>query len=136
MKIEAVDAMSQLVEGYRASLADNGHFIASEYNKTAGANIFVFDDDADALVLNKEALATLPHFRVEWDIGYWGGDYYGVGQFVLIPVALVYVFNSPEEAFEKFTGNSRSHIIHYTLDEEFFPDGMEFVPAARKQRPT
>lgn len=127
MKIEAEDAITQLVEGYRASLDDDGDFIASEYNKTAGADIFVFNDDTDTLVLNKEALADLPHFRVEWDIGYWGGDYHGVGQFAFIPVALTYVFDSPEEAFEKFTGNSRSHMIHYTLDEEFSPDGTDFL---------
>ena len=150
MKIEANDAIAQLVEGYHAALDDDGDFIASEYNKMAEADIFVFDDDTDTLVLNNEALATLPHFRVEWDIDYWGGssdkrssnrrrwlqyhklscrrgDYHGVGQFVFIPVALTYVFNSVEEVFEKFTGTNRIHIIDWTLDKEFFPDGTIFA---------
>lgn len=139
MKIEANGAIAQLVKGYQASLEDDGDFIASEYNKLAGADIFVFDEDTDTLVLNKEALVVLPHFRVEWDIGYCGDSarthraraemaFCGVnpGQFVFVPIALISVFNTPEEAFEKFTGISKTHIIHYALDEEFFLDGTGY----------
>ena len=127
MKIETLEAVKQLVDGYQAELKSNGHFVACEYNKIAGENIFVYDDNTDTLVLNEEVLRKVPHYRVEWDIGYWGGDYHGVGNFAYIPAALVYVFGSVEEAFEKFTGNSQAHIINYTTDEEFRSDGTEII---------
>ena len=70
----------------------------------------------------------LPHIRVEYDIDYFGGDYAKIGKFAFIPEALCpAVYNTVEEAFEACTGIPRQHVIHYSSDERFFPDGTEWM---------
>jgi hypothetical protein len=71
------------------------------------------------------------HIRVEYDPLYIGGDYNGVGRFVLIPLSLVddYAKADPdgddgvELAFTKITKQDCTHIVHYTLDELYNQDG-------------
>lgn len=64
------------------------------------------------------------HIRVEFDRNYFGGDYRGVGEFVLIPVGEISIgANGVKRAFEKRTGLPRQNIIHYTMDERFDADG-------------
>jgi hypothetical protein len=63
------------------------------------------------------------YFRVEFDPGYYGGDYRGTGSFALIPASLVKKVNSVESAFLKHTGFDPQHIIHYSLDERYDKNG-------------
>lgn len=126
MRIDAKEAIAKIVEGYRASLEDGGDFIESEFNSQCGADLFEYDDEGDELVL-REDLEDHPHYRIEYDPDYWGGDYNGVGQFAFIPEGLEFALNSVEEAFEKVTGVDRQHIVHYSTDERFRPDGVEWV---------
>jgi hypothetical protein len=64
------------------------------------------------------------HIQVEYDRNYFGGDYCGVGEFVLIPVDEIPTgANGVKQAFEKRTGLPRQNIIHYTMDERFDADG-------------
>lgn len=73
----------------------------------------------------------VPCVQVEYDSAFWGGDYDGVGKFVLIPLSLIgeYAMQSPdgndgvELAFTKITTLDSVHIIHYTLDELYDQDG-------------
>ncbi len=68
--------------------------------------------------------------RVEYDPKYHGGDYEGVGQFVLVPMSLVKrfkdrrSFGSVEQAFQAQTGLCAKHIVHYTTDELYGEDGQ------------
>lgn len=125
MRLDARETIDKLVEGYRASLEDGGDFIESEFNSQCGADLFEYDHEADELVL-REDLENHPHYRVEYDLDYWGGDYHKVGQFAFIPEGMEFALNSVEEAFEKLTGIDRQHIIQYSIFERFRPDGMEF----------
>lgn len=62
--------------------------------------------------------------RVEYDLDFRGGDYNKVGQFAYIPVDDIgHAPDAVEAAFEKLTGHSRIHIIHYTPDETFDENG-------------
>jgi hypothetical protein len=127
MRLNAQDQIDRLVEGYRAALEDDGGFIASEVNSNAGADIFEYDDETDELVI-AEGVDQLPHIRVEYDLEYFGGDYNKIGKFEFIPEALYpFVYNTVEEAFEAYTGIPKQHVIHYSSDERFFPDGTEWV---------
>lgn len=126
MRLDAKEAIAKIVEGYRASLEDGGDFIESEFNSQCGADLFEYDDEADELVL-REDLQDHPHYRIEYDPNYWGGDYNGIGQFAFIPEGLEFALGSIEEAFEKVTGVDRQHIVHYSTDERFRPDGMEWI---------
>lgn len=66
------------------------------------------------------------HIKVEFDLNYSGGEYSGVGATVLIPVSNLALDEKDwnvEAAFEKQTGYSRIHIIHYTLDDIFDEKG-------------
>jgi hypothetical protein len=54
--------------------------------------------------------------KFEYDINFYGGDYNDVGEFVLINWNLIDEFGH-ELAFEKATGLSRVHIIHYIINE-------------------
>jgi hypothetical protein len=60
--------------------------------------------------------------RFEYDMAYSGGDYSGVGNFALVPLALCYKLGS-EAAFQQHTGIDPVHIIHYTLDELYDSEG-------------
>lgn len=71
------------------------------------------------------------HIRVEYDPLYTGGNYEGIGQFVLIPLSLVKEFanqdpdgdDGVELAFTKQTHMDSMHIVNYTLDEHYNQDG-------------
>lgn len=127
MRLNAQDQIEKLVAGYRASLEDDGGFIASEMNSQAGMDIFDYDDETDELVV-AEGVDQLPHIRVEYDTEYFGGDYNRVGQFAFIPEGLYpFVYETVEEAFEAYTGINRQHVVHYSSDERFFPDGTEWI---------
>jgi hypothetical protein len=85
-------------------------------------------------VLNERQL----HLRVEYDPLYTGGDYNGVGKFVLIPLSLIEEFakqdpdgdDGVELAFTKVTKLDCMHIVHYTLDEQYNQDGELIEHAA------
>ena len=66
-----------------------------------------------------------PHFQVEYDSNYYGGDYDKVGKFVYIPMDLIDVYGSPERAFEKVTGKDSVHIVNFTIDEIYDSEGNE-----------
>ena len=61
--------------------------------------------------------------RVEFDLNYGGGNYSGVGTFVLIPWSVIRSSESVEAAFTKHTGHDPAHIIHYTSDEVYDAKG-------------
>ena len=127
MRLDAAEQAEKLVAGYRASLEDDGGFIASEMNSQAGMDIFDYDDETDEIVI-AEGVEKFPHIRVEYDTEYYGGDYNKVGQFAFIPEGLYpFVYPTVEEAFEAYTGINRQHVIHYSSDERFFPDGTEWI---------
>ena len=65
----------------------------------------------------------MKYFQVEFDNSFHGGDYAGVGEFVLVPFDLLESEGSPERAFTRFTGKDSRHIVHYTLDEVYDRDG-------------
>lgn len=58
------------------------------------------------------------YIEVEYDKEYYGGDYNGVGDFILVPYK-----KNIEREFEKLTGLNRKHIIHYSCDELYNKDG-------------
>jgi hypothetical protein len=66
----------------------------------------------------------IPHFQVEFDLNFHGGDYDEVGDFAYVPVGLVAKMGM-EKAFQEFTGHDPVHIIHYTEDELFDSEGVE-----------
>ena len=62
--------------------------------------------------------------RVEYDLAIFGGDYKGVGNFAHIPLHDIGDGeDAVETAFEKHTGHSRQHIIHYSPDETYDEGG-------------
>jgi hypothetical protein len=130
MRLNPQEHIDKLVEGYRAALEDDGGFIASEMNSNAGMNLFDYDPDTDEIVI-ADGVDQLPHIRVEYDTNYFGGDYNGIGKFEFIPEGLSpFVFDTVKEAFEAYTGIPRQHVIHYSSDETFFPDGSEWIDPA------
>lgn len=101
-----------------------------------------FDDDggvSEAYALECEkgqeiGRRVLPCVRVEYDPAFWGGDFDGVGQFVLIPLRDVVAFamvtsrnDAVEKAFRKLTNQDSVHIIHYSLDELYDQCGEPFL---------
>lgn len=89
-------------------------------------------------VSNEEAgvCQTVPCVKVEYDTTYTGGDYNGVGSFVYIPEELIEAslaelsMIGPHDyedalhlAFRKQTHLDSMHIVHYTSDEAYTPDG-------------
>lgn len=66
-----------------------------------------------------------PHIRFEYDLGFTGGEYSGVGNFAHVPLSLADE-TSPEEAFERHTGYGRIHIIHYSPDELYTAGGERY----------
>ena len=75
--------------------------------------------------IDREESKNKPHFQVEYDLNYYGGDYDKVGKFVYIPKDLIDVYGSPERAFEKVTGKDSCHIVHFSLDEIYDSEGNE-----------
>jgi hypothetical protein len=119
---------------------------ATELDQALGTNLFIRDepieDDAgmgaEAARLFDEFTAPLEgtdeayggapegaHFRVEFDLGYWGGNYSGTGDAAFVPFSLLHGPErlTPHEAFTKFTGHIAAHIVHYTLDDLYDADG-------------
>jgi hypothetical protein len=68
----------------------------------------------------------VPCVRVEYDLGFWGGDYSGVGQFAYVPFEAVGARGSVEEAFFYQTGHDPAHVIHYAPDEVYDQHGEEW----------
>lgn len=63
---------------------------------------------------------------VEYDRSYCGGDYKGVGEFVLIPLTAIRKkdgVDAVDNAFQKATGLNAMRIIHYSQDEVYDKDG-------------
>ena len=63
------------------------------------------------------------YVQVEWDPYFYGGDYNGVGSFAYIPYNENMTDEDLESAFEKHTGRSKTHIIHYSFDELYDEHG-------------
>ncbi len=62
--------------------------------------------------------------QVEFDLEFFGGNYNKVGQFAYIP--LDEIGTAPDAVatvFEKQTGHSRQHIVHYCPDETYDQEG-------------
>jgi hypothetical protein len=58
----------------------------------------------------------VPYVEFEYDTDYCGGNYSGVGQFVLVSLASINRYGF-ERAFELRTGLSRHFIVRYSPDE-------------------
>ncbi len=83
-----------------------------------GANIDSDPDTVEVLVADVNGFSpTVLVIGFEYDLGYFGGDYSGVGSFVWIPVALIERVGE-EAAFEQVTGFHRSHIIHWDCEDD------------------
>jgi len=67
-----------------------------------------------------------PCVQVEYDLAYSGGDYSGVGRFAYIPEDIVDIHGSVEEAFKLYLDMDPVHIVHYSLDERYTPNGELF----------
>lgn len=126
MRLSAKEAIDKIVECYREKLGDNWSLIEIDLNQYCKGDLFKYDDKTHEMVLKKN-LQNHPHYRVEYDLNYWGGNYDGIGQFTFIPEGLEVVVGSVDEAFEKVTGINRQHIIYYCLDERFLFNGTEWV---------
>lgn len=66
-----------------------------------------------------------PHRKIEYDLGYWGGDYSDVGDFAYVPESLVARHDDVGAAFEAFTGHDRRHIVCTYEDEHVDAFGNE-----------
>jgi hypothetical protein len=61
-----------------------------------------------------------PHVQVEFDTGFFGGDYTGVGDHAYIPEALVDLLDGDVgAAFAKLTRIDAVHIVRYVGDQRF-----------------
>lgn len=67
----------------------------------------------------------IPCIRVEYDLSFFGGNYDKVGKFAFIAVDKINDC-TVEEAFEKQTGINRQHIIHFSTDDLYSPQGEYF----------
>ncbi|QOX80808.1 hypothetical protein FY034_17445 (plasmid) [Trichlorobacter lovleyi] len=67
----------------------------------------------------------IPCVRVEYDLSFFGGNYDKVGKFAFIAVDKINDC-TVEEAFEKQTGINRQHIIHFSTDDLYSPQGEDF----------
>jgi hypothetical protein len=76
--------------------------------------------DVDAALTNDPPGACI---QVEYDLEYSGGDYSDTGDFAYVPCSLADRLGSIEAAFERHTGHSRIHIVHYSPDELYTADG-------------
>lgn len=65
----------------------------------------------------------VPHFKIEFDLNFFGGDYSNVGDFVYIPEDFVDQHQSIESAFVAFTDHSEKHIVCTYEDERVDADG-------------
>lgn len=64
--------------------------------------------------------------QVEYDLSYYGGDYDNVGSHVYVPLAEIDRHGSMEAAFAAVTGISSVHIVYWSPDELYTPDGVFF----------
>ena len=123
---------------WSAEDVDDGDYGLTNGEKREAIARFIQDyecKDADWLVINGHARDVLAersiHIRVEYDPLYTGGDYAGVGEFVLIPLSLIEEFSKQDPdgedgvhlAFTKVTKLDGMHIVHYSLDEHYNQDG-------------
>ena len=112
------DRVSIVFVGGRGSAFDAAHRRSAGFNEGAGVN--------HPGQTSSAAAAGAPHFRVEYDLSFTGGEYSGVGQFAYVPLSLVDEGLSPEEAFTRHTGLAAFHTIQYTLDEPVTALGERF----------
>jgi hypothetical protein len=62
--------------------------------------------------------------RVEYDLDYTGGNYERQGSFVLLPWREIKRCREDVEGvFERMTGHSRVHIVHYSVDDLYTATG-------------
>lgn len=66
-----------------------------------------------------------PHFPVEWDRDYTGGDYSSVGEIGYVPLSLLDKM-PVEKAIEEALGIHPMHVIHFTVDELYNSEGEEW----------
>lgn len=122
--------------------------VATELDQALGTNLFIrdepveydagmgaeaarlFDEFTAPLEGTDEAYGAAPegaHFRVEFDLDYWGGDYHGTGDVAYVPFSLLHDARrlTPREAFTRHTGHIANHIVHYTLDDLYDAEGNE-----------
>lgn len=83
---------------------------------------FLMDRLKGLVAWDAVARAIEPCIQVEYHLGYSGGDFDLVGSFAYIPRRLVRS-GKVGRAFKAFTGHDPIHIIHFTSDEVFLPDG-------------
>jgi hypothetical protein len=69
-----------------------------------------------------KAFPTVPHIKVEFDLGFFGGDYTNVGKHAYVPLPLVDMLDV-EEAFRLTTGHDPVHIVHYESGRFYMADG-------------
>jgi hypothetical protein len=62
-------------------------------------------------------------FRVEYDANFSGGDYNGVGDFMLVSSNVIDQEGGVEAAFSQKTGLPSDCIIHFTVDELYDING-------------
>jgi len=75
------------------------------------------------LLLERDAAGPPVVIVFEYDLTYHGGDYSDVGAFVSLPGSLIERLGGDyEQAFESFTGYARSHVIHYSTEEEEYDE--------------
>ena len=64
----------------------------------------------------------VPHVKVEYDMGFSGGDYSDVGAIAYVPMPLIDMCGI-EGAFLMATGYDPIHIVFHSLDELFTANG-------------
>lgn len=87
-----------------------------------------FEDFAPLLGYEEEeAPPGLEHFKVEYDLNFWGGNFTGTGEHAYVPFSLVAPAGrlTAEQAFLRHTGIDPAHVIHYTFDETYDAAGQE-----------
>lgn len=87
-------------------------------NKQKALLIAMYSSQEMAAIMDVDA--NTPHIKVEFDLNYFGGDYSGTGDIVLIPVALVdAVGGDVHAAFEKLTRYSAANVVYFNSDEQY-----------------
>ena len=69
-------------------------------------------------VVETPAVPATRYLLMEYDLQFVGGNYGGVGQFALVPVARVDAVGAPQ-AFQEETQIDPCHIIHWSADEVY-----------------
>lgn len=62
------------------------------------------------------------YIQVEYDETFYGGDYSGTGDFILISLTDIQNLGGVENAFRVMTRMEPVHIIHYSKDELYDSD--------------